>query len=145
MLYAACGCTAWVDARSFAEVQQLAIVCHALACPKLLNVVDKALIKLADNSITAENALEVYMHAQMYELPSFQENTAQMLIYLLPKLDLTAAGQADGAGCHLLAALKEAQCMQAGTVDYLRRIYQWSETPPAIADLAIEAQILYDN
>ena len=145
MLYAACGCSAWVDARSFAKVQQLAIVCHALACPKLLDVLDKALVKLAGNSITIGNALEAYMHAQLYELPSFQQKIAQMLIYLLPKLDLTTSGLQDGAGCHLLAALKEAQRIQADKAQILFRIYTWQHTPQPIDALAEEAHALHLN
>ena len=73
---------------------------------------DRAPVKLAGSSTTPENALEAYMHAQLYGLPSFQQESARMLFNLLPKLDLTTSGLQDGAGCRLLAALKEAQRRQ---------------------------------
>lgn len=114
MLYAGPDTPACADKRTLAELQQLATVCRALSCDKLLAIVDNILVKHCSADATRQNVLDLYLHAVEDELPGMQQACAQRVFQMVADLRLPASGmQGTVQGALLLPLLLEAQRLQA--------------------------------
>ena len=87
MLYSSPDIAAWTQAQTFADLRQLASVCHALACEQLLAMVQRNLVLQVSASVNAENALEVWTQAAQCSLKDLQEECSRSLLELAPKLE----------------------------------------------------------
>ena len=120
MLYNTHDTSSWLRARSCAELYELAAVCYALACNKLLALVDSALVEKA--TITADNALETYMQAQLHDLKGLREKSTQSLLRFLLQLKLPAdKDMAAGDQLHV-PVLREAQRLQTDQAGALKQV-----------------------
>ena len=141
MLYSICthGTPSWLKTKSCTELHELAAVCHALACKKLLSLVDSALVELAD--ITAAEVLQTYKQAQLYDLKGLQEKSTQSLLHVLPQLKLPADKDVAAGDQLHVTVLKEAQRLQTDQAAALNKLAQLLEDIKLPDDSALQAML----
>lgn len=95
-LYAMPSAVTWASAQPATDLLELASVCHALACARLLHLAQDALVKQAHACITKDNAIKLYYQARQLDMSAFQQECAVSIVKLLPELKLDQSAGNEG-------------------------------------------------